>query len=81
MDHVFSTGTTDIGRTDLVKHKIVLDDDIPFKDPYRKIPPAMYEEVRQHLREMLDCGAIRESDSPYSSNVVLVRKKDNSLRF
>ena len=79
--HVFSTGTTDIGRTDLVKHKIVLDDDIPFKDPYRKIPPAMYEEVRQHLREMLDCGAIRESDSPYSSNVVLVRKKDNSLRF
>ena len=41
----------------------------------------MYEEVRQHLKDMLDCGAIRESDSPYSSNVVLVRKKDGSLRF
>ena len=34
-----------------------------------------------HLKEMLDSGAIRESESPYSSNVVIVRKKDGSLRF
>ena len=64
-----------------MKHRIILTDDKPFKQPYRKIPPGMYEEVRQHLKDMLACGAIRPSDSPYSSNVVLVRKKDNSLRF
>lgn len=78
---VFSTGPTDLGRTDLVKHDIKLTDNTPFKDTYRRIPPGMYEEVRQHLKEMLDAGAIQPSKSPYSSNVVLVRKKDGSLRF
>ena len=79
--HIFSKGPTDLGCTNLVEHEINLNDPTPFKDPYRRIPPAMFEEVRQHLKEMLDAGAIRESQSPYSSNVVLVRKKDNSLRF
>ena len=78
---VFTTNTKEFSKTDLVKHKIVLEDDTPFKEPYRRIPPAMYEEVRQHVKSMLDAGVIRESDSPYSSNIVLIRKSDGSLRF
>ena len=79
--HIFSTGPTDYGRTDLVEHEIKLTDDTPFKEPYRRIPPGLYEEVRQHLKEMIEAGAIQPSKSPISSNVVLVRKKDGSLRF
>ena len=79
--HIFSTGPTDLGRTDLVEHEIKLTDDTPFKEPYRRIPPGLYEEVRQHLKEMIEAGAIQPSKSPFSSNVVLVRKKDGSLRF
>ena len=41
----------------------------------------MFEEVKQHLKEMLEADAIRPSESLFSSNVVLVRKKDGSLRF
>ena len=72
--HIFSTGPTDLGFTDLVEHEINLSDNTPFKDPYRRSPPAMF-------KEMLDAGAIRESQSPFSSNIVLVLKKYNSLRF
>ena len=79
--HISSTSPTDLGKTDIVEHEIKLTDETPFKESYRRIPPAMYEGVRQHLREMLDAGAIRPYNSPFSSNVVLVRKKDGSLRF
>ncbi|XP_061185873.1 uncharacterized protein LOC133193977 [Saccostrea echinata] len=51
------------------------------QEPYRRILPGMYEEVRQHLKEMLEAYAIRESKSPYCSNVVLAKKLDGSLRF
>ena len=78
---LFAMGTLDLGKTNLVKHKIELTDYTPIKDTYHRIPPHQYEEVRKHLKEMLDVGAIRRSNSPWASPVVLVRKKDGSLRF
>ena len=81
MAFYFSKGPTDLGNTDLIEHAIHLTDNIPFKDPNRPIGPALLNEVREHLKEMVDCGAIRESNSPNSSNAVIVRKKDGSIRF
>ena len=78
---IFSKDEMDLGKTDLVKHHIDLTNYTPFKDKYRRIPPHLYEEVRSHLKEMLDLGAIRKSQSPWSSPIVLVRKKDGKLRF
>lgn len=78
---VFSQNSNDLGCTSAVKHKIELTDNQPFKQRHRRIPPAQYEEVRQHLQDMSECGVIRESHSPWSSPVVLVRKRDGSLRF
>ena len=78
---LFAMNSLDLGRTDLVKHHIQLDNYTPIKDRYRRIPPHQYEEVRKHLKEMLDIRAIRCSNSPWASPVVLVRKKDGSLRF
>ena len=41
----------------------------------------MYDEVKAHIKEMLDLEAIRPSNSPWATAVVLVRKKDSRLRF
>ena len=71
----------DLGRAANVKHHIILTDPIPFKERYRRIPPQLYEEVRNHLQEMLKLGAIRKSCSPWASAIVLVRKKNGKLRF
>ena len=78
---VFSKDDMDMGRTKLVKHHIKLTDPAPFKEAYRRIPPQMYDEVKAHIQEMLDLGAIRPSNSPWASAIVLVRKKDGRLRF
>ena len=79
--HIFAVEDLELGRTNLVKHKIKLTNDVPFKEQYRRIPPHQYEEVHKHLNEMLRMGAIRKSNSPWASAVVLVRKKDGALRF
>jgi hypothetical protein len=41
----------------------------------------MYDEVKVYLQKLLDMNIIRPSHSPWASNVVLVKKKDNSLRM
>ena len=70
-----------MGHTSLVKHKIKLDNYTPFKERYRRSPPNLFEEVKNHLKEMIQVGAIRRSNSPWASAVVLVRKEDGSLCF
>lgn len=78
---IFSKHEADIGTCDRVKHRIELVDEIPFKQKHRRIPPAMINEVRDHLEQLLKSGVIRNSKSPWSSNVVLVRKKSGKLRM
>ena len=73
----------DVGHTQAAKHKIVLKDPDtpPFKERFRRIPPPQLDEVHAHLKMMLDARVIWPSNSPWCNAVVLVRKKDGSLRF
>ena len=80
-EHLFVHSDLDLGKTALIKHKIQLTDQTPFKEHYRCIPPHMYDNLRAHIQEMLDIGAIHTSHSPWASTVVLVQKKDSGLRF
>ena len=80
-EHLFAQNDLDLGKTALIKHKIRLTNQTPFKERYRCIPPHMYDDVRAHTQEMLDIGAIHKSHSLWASAVVLVYKKDGGLRF
>ena len=44
-------------------------------------PRHYWRKFTASLRDMLEAGAIRPSQSPWCNAVVLVRKKDGSLRF
>nr|XP_054765533.1 uncharacterized protein LOC129272405 [Lytechinus pictus] len=80
-DAVFSKGDFDVGFCSEVPHEIKTTDDIPVNQPYRRIPPHYVKEVKDTLRQLLDQGIIEPSNSPYASPVVLVKKKDGSLRI
>ena len=77
----FSKNELDLGKCNILKHNVQLTDQQPFKERYRRIPPHLFEEVKQHLQEMVEVGAMRRSFSPCGSAVVLVRKKDGGLRL
>ena len=78
---IFSLDLAELSCTHSMEHTIKVTDDTPFKEQFRQIPLPMVEEVRNHLREMLEAGAIRPSQSTWCNTVVLVRKKDGGLCF
>ncbi len=78
---VFSKHALDCGEVRGFVHRIRLTDERPFRLPYRRVPPAHYQKLRQVLSEMEEQGIIRKSVSEYASPLVLVWKKDGSLRI
>ena len=80
-ESVFATHENDLGCTNLLSHDIPLVDEVPVRQRYRRIPPSEYEAVKAHINQLLESQVIRESSSPYASPIVLVRKKDGSLRL
>lgn len=81
MPEVFAKHEFDFGRTDKVKHDIKLSNPTAFKQRPRPIHPQDVDAVRKHIQELLQSGVIRESNSPFASPIVVVRKKNGTIRL
>lgn len=78
---VFAFSDDQLGRTSLVQHTIDTGDALPIKQrPYRTTPENK-QEIDRQVKDMLERGIIQESVSPWSSPVVLVKKKNGEMRF
>ncbi|XP_064651627.1 uncharacterized protein LOC135502607 [Lineus longissimus] len=69
------------GRTTVLSHDVRLTTSDPVRVRPYPIPFSMVEVVKHAIENMLDMGVIEPCDSPYSSPVVIVKKKDGSNRF
>ena len=69
------------GLTNLVQHSIPLTTNTPVQSRPYAIPYNCRESLKKDVDEMLELGIIERSDNtPYTSPVVVVRKRDGSNR-
>ncbi|KRX79159.1 Transposon Ty3-I Gag-Pol polyprotein [Trichinella sp. T6] len=68
-------------RTSLVTHRIETGEAQPIKQPPSRLPVAQRSVMERLVGQMLESGVIEPTSGPWSSPVVLVRKKDGLPRF
>ena len=78
---VFALDNSELSSTDLVQHHIETGDVKPIRQHPRRIPFALREKVDEMVQDMLEQGVIQHSQSPWSSPIVLVAKRDGTTRF
>jgi len=80
-EDTFSKNDCDLGQTDLVMHRIDRGQHRPLRQPLRRHLLSQLPVIDEHVEQMLRQGIVEPVASPWSSNVVLVRRKDSMYRF
>ena len=78
--NAFSKDENDLGCTGLVEFSIDTGDTGPIKQLPRRVPMAFAEEEKKLISNMERQGIIQKSNSPWSSPLVLVVKKNGKIR-
>ena len=80
-EDVFALDDTELGHTSLVQHGVDTGDHPPVKQLPRRLPFSRREKVVELIDEMMAKGVVQPSTSAWASPIVLVPKRDGSLRF
>lgn len=76
-----SSDVDGLGKTSLLQHSIDTSGSEPVKQRYYAVSPAIQKLMDVELNRMLALGVIEESQSPWSSPVVLIRKDSGKNRL
>lgn len=80
VQEAFTNMGDELGCTTLVEHEIKTSSR-PIKQRYYPVSPVMQDHIDRELDSLLEQGIVEPSTSPWSSPILLVKKKDNSYRF
>jgi len=78
---IFSKSEFDLGETPLGIHRIDTGDARPVRQTLRRQPYDLVPKIDAYVEDMCKAGNIEPSFSPWSSNLVVVKKKDGSYRY
>ena len=77
----FSASAEDLGRTNLIYHTIDIGDSGPVRQGMRRIPHEQIVVVKAEVDKLQSARMVEPSCSPFASPIILVKKKDLSLRL
>ena len=77
----FAKDDNDVGCIPDLELDLDLEDQTPVQKNYVAVPKPLDPEVKAYIEDLLNSNFIKKSSSSYSSPVVCVRKKDQSLRL
>jgi YD repeat-containing protein len=77
-EQCFSMKGENLKQTDVAEHVIETGDNLPFRERLRPYSPPVQSIIDKEVAKMIKQGVLVPSRSPYASNLLLVRKPDES---
>lgn len=81
ISHFPKCSESSIGRTRLLEHKINTEDNLPIKQRHYPVSPYVQRDMDKEYDRMIKLGIIEESNSPWASPMVVVRKSNGKIRL
>ncbi|KAL6734885.1 hypothetical protein Aduo_005377 [Ancylostoma duodenale] len=78
---IFAVTDQELTQTDLVEHDIDTGSCKPIKQKVRPIPQGLRKQLKEMLEDLEKRSIIRKSSSDWASPIVLVQKKDKTIRL
>ena len=78
---LFSFEKNDIGFVPHIEHEIIIKENSPCQQIHSRVPVHVEEWVDNQVNDLLKQGIIRESHSPWSAPIVVVKKKNGDFRL